>query len=98
MYFHVKLIYLYHSWTDSICCTKNRIKEKHPAKDMSAGCTDFQINTNSAFKIPNRGAFPCLWSLEEFIMPEYLMSCSILQVVVEKLGETKKNLLCLDLL
>ena len=83
--------------TDSICCTKNRIKEKHPAKDMSAGCTDFQINTNSAFKIPNRGAFPCLWSLEEFIMPEYLMSCSILQVVVEKLEETK-NLLCLNLL
>ena len=76
---------------------KNWIEEKHPAKDMSAGCTDFQINTNSAFKIPNRGAFPCLWSLEEFIMPEYLMSCSILQVVVEKLEETK-NLLCLNLL
>ena len=50
--FPCKLIYLYHFWTDSICCTKYRIKEKHPAKDMSAGCTDFQINTNTAFKIP----------------------------------------------
>ena len=70
--------------TDSICCTKNRIKEKHPAKDMPAGCTDFQINTNSAFNISKRGAFPCLWGQEEFIVFKSLMSCGIwLQLVVD---------------